>query len=219
MVAAVITILRYLPLLLAFLALPPAASAHQLDEYLQATLVAIEPGGIRLEINLTPGVAVADRLLALIDRDHDGIISTNEALAYAEMLKRDLIVRLDERVIELKLAAFNFPEPSEFRSGWGIIQLEFSVESGPLAAGSHRLTFENRHLPAMSVYLLNAAQPRSGSVQIGKQTRNKNQSLGEIEFTFDRPASAAKEFGIVVPLIALPVVVFVVMANRKSRKK
>ena len=108
----------------------------------------------------------------------------NEAAAYAELLKRDLTLRLDGRKLKLKLTASEFSAPAELRSGWGIIQMEFSATPGPLAAGAHKLTLENRHLPAMSVYLINAAQPRSGTIQITRQKRNDNQSAGEIEFTF-----------------------------------
>jgi hypothetical protein len=36
----------------------------------------------------------------------------------------------------------------------------------------------------MSVYLINAAQPRFATVEITRQKRNANQSAGEIEFTF-----------------------------------
>ena len=68
-------------LFLALLMWPCTVFAHQLDEYLQATLVVIEPDRIRLQINLTPGVAVAEQVLSLIDRDHDRLISTNEAAA------------------------------------------------------------------------------------------------------------------------------------------
>ena len=49
-------------LLLALLAVPSAVLAHRDDQYLQATLVAVEPGGVRLDINLTPGVAVAENV-------------------------------------------------------------------------------------------------------------------------------------------------------------
>jgi hypothetical protein len=62
--------------------------------------------------------------------------------------------------------------------------LEFSATFGALAAGPHRLTLENRHLTAVSVYLINAAQPRFATVEITTQKRNDNQSAGEIEFTF-----------------------------------
>jgi hypothetical protein len=167
--------------------LPSAAQAHRLDEYLQATLVMIEPGEIRLQINLTPGVAVADHVLGLIDRDRNGIISTNEAAAYCELLKRDLLVRLDQSKLTLKLAASNFPAPTELRTGWGIMQVEFSASVGVLAPGPHSLKLKNRHLPASSVYLFNATQPGSGLVRITSQKRNKTQSTGEIEFTIEGP--------------------------------
>jgi polyphosphate kinase len=172
-----------LPLLLALLALPSAVFAHRDDQYLQATLVIIEPSEIRLQINLTPGVAVAEQVLARIDRDRDGAISKNEAAAYAQLLMHDLTLRVDGRKLELKLTASEFVEPAELRTGAGIIQLEVSAISGPLAAGAHRLTLENRHLTTMSVYLINAAQPRFATVQITRQKRNENQSAGEIEFT------------------------------------
>jgi len=169
--------------LLPLLALPLVGRAHRLDEYLQATLVTIEPKAIRLQINLTPGVDVAEQVLARIDRDHDGVISTSEAAAYCESVRRDMLIRLDHRNITLKLIASNFPPPSELRTGWGIIQLEFSAKIDLLTAGAHKVTIENRHLQALSVYLVNAAQPRSGQVAIAKQKRNETQSVGEIEFS------------------------------------
>ena len=185
MVAAVTRGLWTVSLLLALLAVPSAALAHRDDQYLQATLVAVEPGGIRLDINLTPGVAVAERVIAEIDRDRDGAISENEAAVYAESLKRDLTVRVDGRKLELRLTGCEFTEPEELRTGSGIIQMEFSATADPLAAGSHRLTLENRHLPAISVYLINAARPMSSTVQITRQKRDDNQSAGEIEFIFE----------------------------------
>jgi hypothetical protein len=188
MVEAVSATARRLPLLLlALLAFPSAVSAHRLDEYLQATLVVIEPGEVRLQINLTPGVEVAAQVLTRIDRNRDGVISPKEAAAYAEMLKRDLTVRVDERKADLKLTASRFCEPAEVRTGSGIIQLEFSAIAGPFASGPHKLTLENRHLPTASVYLFNAAKPKSGSIRITAQKRNETQSAGEIEFMFDRP--------------------------------
>src|SRR5207302_9883871 len=110
-------------LLLGLLAWPSAVFAHRLDEYLQATIVAIEPERVRLQINLTPGVAVAEQVLAVIDRGGGGVISTNESAAYAELLKRDLGVRLDARNVELRLTEFYFPGPAELRTGLGFIQM------------------------------------------------------------------------------------------------
>jgi hypothetical protein len=184
MVEAVIRPLGSLALLIALLAFPAAVFAHREDEYLQATLVAIEPSGVRLQINLTPGVAVAEQVIARIDRDRDGAISKNEAAAYAKSLERDLTLRIDRRKSELKLTGSEFVPPEELRTGSGIIQIEFTAIFGPLAAGAHRLTLENRHLTPISVYLINAARPRLATIQVTRQKRNHNQSFGEIEFTF-----------------------------------
>lgn len=195
MVEALITRRRCLPLLLALLSLPSDAFAHRDDEYLQATLVVIEPREVRLQINLTPGIAVAEQVIALVDRNRDGAISAKEAAAYTELLKRDLTVRLDGRNSELKLTASEFVPPDELRTGSGIIQIEFSASFGPLAAGSHSLMLENRHLTKMSVYLINASQPRFAAVQITKQKRNRNQSAGEIEFTLSSVPPKIAESG------------------------
>jgi hypothetical protein len=174
----------HLSILIAFLTSTSTIFAHRLDEYLQATLVVIEPDRVRLQINLTPGVAVAEQVLALIDRDRDGLISTNEAVAYCELLNRDLIVRLDQQDMKLKLITSYLPGPAELRTGLGFIQMEFSATPGRLAAGAHTLTIENRHLASLSVYLVNAAQPASASLQITRQIRNENQSVSEIQFKF-----------------------------------
>src|SRR2546430_10154147 len=144
-------------LLLALLALPSAVFAHRDDQYLQATLVAIEPSGVRLQINLTPGVAVAEQVLAQIDRDRDGAISKNEAAVYAKLLKGDLTLRVDGRKLELKLTASEFVPPAELRTGSGTIQMEFSAISGPLAAGAHTLQPRKPDLTPNRAYLLNAA--------------------------------------------------------------
>jgi hypothetical protein len=37
------------------------ASAHRRDEYLQAARIAVGPDRVRIELDLTPGMAVADR--------------------------------------------------------------------------------------------------------------------------------------------------------------
>ena len=184
MVEAVSRILSRLSLLLVLLALPSTLFAHRDDQYLQATLVTIEPSGVRLQINLTPGVAIAEQVLAEIDHDRDGAISKNEAAAYAELLKRALTFRMDGQKLALKLTASEFVEPAELRTGSGTMQMKFSAILSPLAAGAHKLTLENRHLTTISVYLINATQPRFTTVQITRQKRNQNQSVGEIEFSF-----------------------------------
>ncbi len=104
-------------------------------------------------------------------------------------MNSDLTVRLDQQNVELHLIGSDFPATAELRTGVGVIQLEFSAKARPLAAGAHKLALESRHLPKVSVYLFNAAKPKSGSVQITSQKRNRNQSTGEIEFAFNALAN------------------------------
>src|SRR5437764_5012750 len=172
MVEAVTAPLHPLPLIIvALAAIPPAAYGHVLDEYLQATLVVVEPGDIRLKINLTPGVEIAENVLNQIDLNGDGSISSDESVAYAEMLKRDLTVRLDGRDTQLKLTASSIPELAELRTGHGIIQMEFSITPCSFSGGNHRLTFENRHFDSLGVYLFNEARSQSAFIRIARQYR------------------------------------------------
>jgi hypothetical protein len=188
---------------------PSLIFAHQLDEYLQATLVVIEPDRVRLQINLTPGVAVAEQVLALMDSDHNGVISTNEAAAYCGSLKHNLIVRLDKRDLKMKVTASYFPGCDELRTGWGFVQVEFSAAAGRLTSGAHTLSIENRHMPSKSVYLVNAAQPATGAIQITKQIRNENQSVGEIQFTCQPPPNSSRPGGLLAMLAILAICVSV----------
>jgi len=212
---------RWPLIIVALAALPPAAYAHVLDEYLQSTLVAIEPGDVRLKINLTPGMEVADKILAQIDRDRDGVVSNDEAAAYFELLKRDLTVRLDGRDTALKLIESNIPALAELRTGHGIIQAEFSITAGSFTAGPHMIAFENRHFNSVGAYLFNAARPRSASIQIAKQNRNANQSRGEIEFAYEAPSHSSNAPG----FVALFAVILATMAaavwqiRRSSRSR
>lgn len=164
--------------------LPAVASAHVLDEYLQTTLVLIEPGDIRLRINLTPGVEVADKILAQIDVDQNAEITEQEIAAYVKVLRKDLNVQLDGQEVELTLTASKVPKLAELRTGHGIIQLQFSLPTQKLDSGAHTLAFANKHFGDIGAYLLNAARPESDAIQITKQDRTKNQSQGEIHFTF-----------------------------------
>jgi hypothetical protein len=202
MVEAVKRIQRMLPLLFALAALPSAAFAHRLDECLQATIVAIEPGELRLRINLTPGAAVAEAVIALIDRNHDDVISAAEAAAYAGALRGDLAAKVDESDIELSLADCEVASPADLRTGSGIIRVEFTGGIGPLAPGNHSVTLENRHLAPASVYLVNAAAPRSRAIRIIRQSRNDNQSVGEIRYTFEPSARRSSLVGMGVSAAA-----------------
>jgi hypothetical protein len=64
------------------------ALAHRRDEYLQAARIAVEPSRIAIELDITPGMAMAPAVVALLDGDRDGQISEREARAYAVDVQR-----------------------------------------------------------------------------------------------------------------------------------
>src|SRR5262249_5569526 len=77
------------------LAIGAPAFPHRLDEYLQATTISVEKDRVRAEVRLTPGVAVLPVVLARVDRDGDGVLSTVEQRAYAQRVLRDLSLAVD----------------------------------------------------------------------------------------------------------------------------
>ncbi len=163
-------------------ALATHATAHRLDEYLQATRVSVSTNRVDLSLDLTPGVSIVDQLLVVIDADRDGRISETEAAAYAERVLKDVAVGLDEKACALRLVDAAFPKLAEIKSGHGVIRLKATASVGPLAAGRHTLVLTNAHLPAISVYLVNALVPKDSALKLGEQTRDEPQKAYRLEF-------------------------------------
>ena len=159
------------------------ALAHRLDEYLQATLIALDPHEVRLEMSLTPGVQVASAILARIDFDHNGQISPAEGKAYARSLLRELVLEVDHRPQSLGLSSCWFPRPEDMRAGLGAIRLTATAKVPVLRTGEHEVFLQNRHLTNQSVYLVNALAPSSSRIKILSQSRDTRQTEVRIQFS------------------------------------
>jgi hypothetical protein len=168
------------------LALADDAMAHRLDEYLQATRVSVATNRIDLSIDLTPGVAVANQLLGIIDKDRDGRVSEEESVAYAHRVLKEIRVALDEKVLALNLVETSFPALQDVRGGIGVIHLKATAPVGLPVDGNHTLNVINAHLPAISVYLVNALVPKDPAIKITKQTRDELQKHYRLEFSVSR---------------------------------
>ena len=83
-------------------------SAHRLDECLQAARIAIEPTRVEVEIDLTPGMTVADAIISDIDRDRDGSLSAEEKHAYAGRVLAAIDLENDGQSLEVKPGATTF---------------------------------------------------------------------------------------------------------------
>jgi hypothetical protein len=158
------------------------AHAHRLDEWLQATIVHLEPDQLTLDIRIAPGAALAARSIAEIDTDGDGRFSPAEQAAFAERIRRELDVSIDGRPWSSQLRVSSFPDPPQIRAGTGDVLLQFSGRAAP-GAGAHRLRIDSRYRRADAVYLVNALQPQAASLQSLRQERSADQSSYELDFT------------------------------------
>jgi hypothetical protein len=157
------------------------ATAHRLDEYLQATLIAVEKDRVQVQIRLTPGVAVFPFVLAMIDTNADGVISESEQRVYAERVVRDLSVTVDGDRLMPRLVSTKFPGTGEMKEGLGEIQLEFSADL-PRNGTNRRLIFENHHQSRIAAYLVNCLVPRDPDIRFIAQNRNESQSLYRLDY-------------------------------------
>jgi hypothetical protein len=182
------TRLRPLPLCVAILAFgfPRSTEAHRLDEYLQATRISIELNRVRVEMNLTPGTAVADNVIAAIDHDRNGAISSAEGAAYARIVVTSLSLNVDGQDRALTLDGYSIPALTDMRNGEGIIRLQASAKIPHASTGPHRLAFANTHRSDIGVYLINALIPADDRIRITGQSRDTLQN----EFKMDYKVNA-----------------------------
>lgn len=160
----------------------PTAWTHRLDECLQALRVRLESDHLGLDIDLSPGAAVAEQVLVVLDRDADGKVSPGEATQYAEHLLRDISVSLDGHGLLPRVVSAEASPLAMLKEGDGRLRIRTRADYGLLLPGSHVLELTNRHLPEISVYLVNATKPVETGLVIGRQTRNRVQSQYRLEF-------------------------------------
>ena len=149
--------------------------AHRLDEYLQATRLSIGVDRVSLELDLTPGVSVASRVIGWIDTNGDGEISTAENEAYARQILSAVVLSVDGRAVPIALADGRFPEVRDMTAGTGTIRLRAASTWQPASAGRHQIGYVNEHRPEMSVYLVNALVPADPRIRITDQRRDPSQ--------------------------------------------
>ena len=157
------------------------AFAHRVDEYLQATTIAVEKDRVALQLRLAPGIEVFPRVLALIDTDHDGAVAETELRAYAQRVATDLSLSVDGARLSLRLVSSRMEPLEALQDGRGTIELSFDAAI-PAGGANRRLVFENRHQRAMAEYLVNGLVPRDSSIRLGAQRRSFDQSVYRLDY-------------------------------------
>lgn len=166
-----------------------SASAHRKDEYLQAARIAIDPDRVQLTLDLTPGISVADAILAGIDRDRDAAISAQETRDYALNVLTCIALDVDDVPVRLELAGSTFPAVDDVRNGEGAMRVEAVAQMPRLRDGAHRLHYRNDHRPDIGVYLANALVPGSTRVAVTAQRRDRDQRDLIIDYVLEPDAT------------------------------
>jgi len=180
-------------------------SAHRLDEYLQAARIALQPDGVTINLDLTPGVAVAEPIIASIDSDRDGSLSQDEQRAYAGQVVRAQTIKVDGRPHSLDLVSWSFPELEALRRGEDAIRLHVRATLPSVSEGPHQLFFRNSHVPQPSAYLANALVPESARVSVTAQRRDGDQRELTIEYAVGAESTSSTPAWLLVGLIVAAV--------------
>jgi hypothetical protein len=180
-------------------------SAHRRDEYLQAARLAVEPDRVELQLDLTPGIDVAEAIIRDLDRDRDGALSAHEQRAYVARVFDGLELRIDGQPLHADPIASTFPDLDAFRRGEGTIRLRSAAIVRRVSGGAHQLAFRNRHRPDVSVYLANALVPDGDRVAITAQRRDTDQRELTIDYVVrdDGAGSASWVLGSMVSALLL----------------
>ena len=176
------------------------ASAHRIDEYLQATILSLEENRVTASMRLIPGTLVAPYVIAGIDTNGDGVLSEDEEHAYAQRVLNDLSITIDGKSVQPKLVSWSFPQPAQMRDGLGEIRIEYTADL-PNGGPNRSLILANHHLSRTSVYLMNVVVPQNRDLRILAQKRNDQQSLYELDYQ-QMGAVSAKSSGSWADLVA-----------------
>jgi hypothetical protein len=174
--------MKWKAIALILLSLTGVASAHRLDEYLQATLIAVEKDRVDVSMRLIPGIAVSSAVIASIDTNGDGVLSPQERWDYAQRVLSELALSIDGKKLDPKLKSADFPQIQEMRDGLGEIHIEYTAQL-PSGGLNRKLILENTNQRQRAVYLVNALAPSDPGIGIVAQKRNQAQSSYELDYT------------------------------------
>jgi hypothetical protein len=167
-------------------------SAHRTEDYLQAVRIGLEPDRVSITLDVSPGLAAAEPFIAVLDHNHDGVLSMEEQRGYVQQVMGALDILSDERPLQPRVLTWSFPDLSAFRRGEGAMRLEIQATLPGASAGFHRLYFRNAHLAGHSAYLANALVPESARLKVTAQRRDREQGELTIEYTVEADSIGAK---------------------------
>ena len=168
------------------------ASAHPLDVYLQASYLTVAASTVQVEIDLSPGVLVAPRVLAALDSDGDAQVSDREARSYVAQVVQAAEVRVDDQVLPFALSDVDVPPYLTIQAGYGTLKVFATAPATAAAiAGQHRLFFRNGFTDDKAAYQVNAFVAQGAPVVLEAQQRDPAQQQATVTYRVDPAAAGA----------------------------
>jgi hypothetical protein len=192
-------------------------SAHRRDEYLQAARIAIDPDRVQIELDLTPGIAVAKAVLTDIDCDANGSISAAEARAYSKRVLSHIALDVDGMPLGVELVDSAFPTIDAVGRGEGSVRIHAVALMPRLVDGRHHLRYQNAYRSDIGVYLANALVPASDRVTIAAQRRDVDQRDLLVDYTLRGDPAARVRQGVPVGVAGALVLLVNVWWRRRPR--
>jgi nickel/cobalt transporter (NicO) family protein len=118
------------------------ANAHQSDEYAHNTYLSVAASGVEVEMQLTPGPLVGSQLAALIDTNHDGTFTENEARRYGESVAQGLSLTVDGTARPVVLVTMMVPPLLDVQAGAGDLVFKGIAAGAPV---THEVRFIDHH--------------------------------------------------------------------------
>ena len=175
-----------IPLLLA-----APASAHPLDVYLQATYLTVSPTAVTVEMDLSPGVLVAPRVLRKLDANSDHKVSEMEAGRYLGKVVQDVLVRVDGQPTPLSVTTVHVPPYPTIQAGYGTLRIFATTPRIPVRTGQHRVFVRNGFSDAKATYQINAFVAEGAPIVLGNQRRDATQREATVSYRVDASAAVS----------------------------
>ncbi|GAA0519273.1 hypothetical protein [Deinococcus depolymerans] len=178
--------MRIRPALL-LLALLGVARAHPVDEVVQGAYLTLTPTAVELELDITPGSAVAASVTGSLDADHDGRVTAAEARAYATRVLAAQTLTLDGTRARWTLRDVQVPPLANLKVGGDTLKI-FAVAPRTQRAGTHALTYTNAYRPAKTQRIANIFLKPGGTLtdRVTAQTRSADLTRLTVQFTTGR---------------------------------
>lgn len=186
-----VRVLTALLLAAATLLLPASpASAHPLDVYLQAMYLTLAPAAVQVELDLSPGVLVAPRVLAALDADGNQTVSDAEGRVYAEQVLGSVQLSADDTPLTPIIDSVDIPAFPVLQAGYGTVKITASATGAPTAVGEHRVQWRNGSTDTQAAFQVNSFVAPHARLAIGTQQRDAAQRSIAVTYRItDSPAA------------------------------